>query len=175
MGLDVHNKSEEWKTQLQIVCTTHHTSDQIPPSWKYYYLLITSTLQLTNTLYPTSVTGGLDWNIKGLLQSSVCPRLTQTLRWKVKLRSTVEHMCVQLALPNVEVLHIDILVGSGLPLAPQEKTLLCRGLCREEAEKSSLSMVNTSSFNSTKYLNCSIPLTLHKQTEKYCSACLCLC
>lgn len=42
---------------------------------------------------------------------------------------------MQHALPNVEVLHIDILVGSGLPLAPQEKTLLRRGLCREEAEK----------------------------------------
>lgn len=34
-------------------------------------------------------------------------------------------------LPNVEVLHIDILVGSGLPLAPQEETLLRRGLCNE--------------------------------------------
>lgn len=42
--------------------------------------------------------------------------------------------CVQHVLPNVEVLHVDILVGSGLPLAPQEKTLLRRGLCGEEAE-----------------------------------------
>lgn len=42
-------------------------------------------------------------------------------------------MCV-CVLPDVEVLHIDILVGSGLPLAPQKKTLLRRGLCNEEEE-----------------------------------------
>lgn len=39
------------------------------------------------------------------------------------------------ALPNVEVLYIDILVGSCLPLAPKEKTLLCRGLCSEEKRR----------------------------------------
>lgn len=44
-------------------------------------------------------------------------------------------VCGCCVLPNVEVLHIDILVGSGLPLAPQEKTLLCRGLCREQVEE----------------------------------------
>lgn len=38
-------------------------------------------------------------------------------------------------LPHVEVLHIDILVGSGLPLAPQEKTLLGRGLCKQDVEE----------------------------------------
>jgi hypothetical protein len=34
-------------------------------------------------------------------------------------------------LPDVEVLDIDVLVGSRLPLAPQQKTLLRRGLCRQ--------------------------------------------
>ncbi len=38
-------------------------------------------------------------------------------------------------LPNVEVLHIDILVGSGFPLAPQEETLLRRGFCNEEEKQ----------------------------------------
>lgn len=33
--------------------------------------------------------------------------------------------------PDVEVLYVDVLVGSRLPLAPQQKTLLSRGLCRE--------------------------------------------
>lgn len=54
------------------------------------------------------------------------------MKSKAEISPTLECMCVQHVLPNVEVLHIDILVGSGLPLAPQEKTLLCRGLCRDE-------------------------------------------
>lgn len=33
-------------------------------------------------------------------------------------------------LPDVEVLHIDIPVGGSLPLAPQQQTLLSRGLCK---------------------------------------------
>ena len=40
-------------------------------------------------------------------------------------------VCVCMRLPDVEVLDIDVLVGGGLPLAPQQKTLLSRGLCRE--------------------------------------------
>ena len=36
-----------------------------------------------------------------------------------------------MCLPDVEVLDIDVLVGSRLPLAPQQKTLLRRGLCRQ--------------------------------------------
>ena len=34
-------------------------------------------------------------------------------------------------LPHVEVLYIDIVVGSCLSLAPQEKTFLCRQFCWE--------------------------------------------
>jgi len=30
--------------------------------------------------------------------------------------------------PDVEVLHVDVPVGGGLPLAPQQQTLLSRGL-----------------------------------------------
>lgn len=30
--------------------------------------------------------------------------------------------------PDVEVLHVDVPVGGSLPLAPQQQTLLCRGL-----------------------------------------------
>lgn len=40
-------------------------------------------------------------------------------------------------LPNVEVLHVDILVGSGLPLTPEEKTFFCRSLCSQEKVKGS--------------------------------------
>lgn len=43
-------------------------------------------------------------------------------------------------LPNVEVLHVDILVGSGLPLTPQEKTFFCRSLCSQEKVKGSRSL-----------------------------------
>lgn len=32
--------------------------------------------------------------------------------------------------PDVEVLHVDVPVGGSLPLAPQQQTLLGRGLCR---------------------------------------------
>lgn len=32
--------------------------------------------------------------------------------------------------PDVEVLHVDVLVGRRLPLAPQQQPLLGRGLCR---------------------------------------------
>lgn len=38
-------------------------------------------------------------------------------------------------LPDVEVLYVDILVGGRLPLAPEQKTLLRRGLCSEEEEE----------------------------------------
>lgn len=58
---------------------------------------------------------------------SFCP--IKTLIRSVNVRVL---MC---ALPDVEVLHVDVLVGSGLPLAPQEKTLLRRGLCSEEEEE----------------------------------------
>lgn len=30
--------------------------------------------------------------------------------------------------PDVEVLHVDVPIGGSLPLAPQQQTLLCRGL-----------------------------------------------
>lgn len=35
----------------------------------------------------------------------------------------------------MEVLYVDILVGGRLPLAPEQKTLLRRGLCSEEEEE----------------------------------------
>ena len=33
--------------------------------------------------------------------------------------------------PDVEVLHVDVPVGGSLPLAPQQQTLLGRGLCEQ--------------------------------------------
>lgn len=37
----------------------------------------------------------------------------------------------------MEVLHVDIFVGSGLPLTPEEKTFFCRSLCSQEKVKGS--------------------------------------
>lgn len=34
------------------------------------------------------------------------------------------------SLPHMEVLYVDILVGGGLTLTPQQQTLLCRHLCK---------------------------------------------
>lgn len=37
--------------------------------------------------------------------------------------------------PNVEVLYIDVPVGGSLPLAPQQQTLLSRGLWKSWEEE----------------------------------------
>lgn len=37
--------------------------------------------------------------------------------------------------PDVEVLHVDVLVRSGFPLTPEQQPLLRRGLWREKAKE----------------------------------------
>lgn len=70
-------------------------------------------------------------------------------------------MCVCVCvLPNVEVLHVDILVGSGLPLAPQKKTLLRRGLCNEEEDERRRGEGETAGVKGEKEVCISLLITL---------------
>ena len=54
-----------------------------------------------------------------------------SLLWKCLCVCVFNLMWKCVCLPDVEVLDIDVLVGCRLPLAPQQKTLLRRGLCRQ--------------------------------------------
>ena len=56
-------------------------------------------------------------------------KLRRMFHGNAKSSSPFTPQCGAADPPDVEVLHVDVPVGGGLPLAPQQQTLLSRGLC----------------------------------------------
>lgn len=73
-------------------------------------------------------------HILNVLETIAKISLHQRLMLQLESNLRCVSVCMHV-LPNVEVLYVDILVGSRLPLAPKEKTLLCRGLCTDEKRR----------------------------------------